>query len=99
MFNNSFQRHGLGSVFSCKGIEIAVDYFIKRGHTQITTLVPRFRRGTKDSNRPTTSPEILDKLQHQGYIIYTPSVFSRNRLKAAYGHYFFFKSFNLLILF
>jgi ribonuclease ZC3H12 len=86
-----FLRHGK-KVFSCKGIKIVVDYFLSRGHTQITALVPRFRRGTSDHDCPTTNPEILDELEEKGYLTYTPSRFVENRLILPYDDRFILKT-------
>lgn len=41
--------HGNKEVFSCHGIQLAVDWFRQRGHTQITVFVPQWR---KESSRP-----------------------------------------------
>ncbi|CAF0713001.1 unnamed protein product [Brachionus calyciflorus] len=73
--SNVAREHGkkYGTCFSCKGIKIAVDYFLNRGHTEITALVPRFRRGNSDKECPTRNPEILDDLEKNGYLRYTPS--------------------------
>jgi len=56
--------------FSCKGIQIVIEHFLQRGHTQIKALVPRFRRGTSDQEIPTIHPEILDELEEKGFITY-----------------------------
>jgi ribonuclease ZC3H12 len=86
-----FHRHGK-KVFSCKGIKIVVDYFINRGHKQITALVPRFRRGNSDHDCPTINPEILDELEERGYLTYTPSRFVENRLILPYDDRFILKT-------
>lgn len=62
-----------GDVFSSKGIKIAVEYFKKRGHTDIKAMIPEFRRSDYDKNVPTIDPEILDELEKEGYLTYTPS--------------------------
>ena len=61
------------SIFSCIGIKIAVDYFIKRGHSEIKVVVPRFRQSKRDKKCPTEKPEILDELYKKGYLIFSPS--------------------------
>lgn len=38
--------HGNKTVFSCKGIQLAVDWFADRGHTDITVFVPQWRKET-----------------------------------------------------
>ena len=77
----------MGNVFSCKGIKLVVDFFLKRGHTQIKAMLPRFRRGTSDHDCPSTSPEILDELEQKGHITYTPSRFVKNKLIIPYGNF------------
>ena len=54
------------------GIQIVVDYFLNRGHKKIKAVVPRFRKG-QNTNCPTLNSEILDKLENDGHITYTPS--------------------------
>ena len=41
--------HGNKEVFSCRGIELAVKYFLERGHKKITVFVPSWR---KEQPRP-----------------------------------------------
>jgi predicted nucleic acid-binding protein len=66
---------GYDKAFSTKGIKIVVDYFLKRNHKDIKAFVPRFRRGTTGTNHVcrTLDPEILDKLEKDHILIYTPS--------------------------
>jgi ribonuclease ZC3H12 len=88
--SNVAREHGkdLGNVFSSRGIRIVVDYFVKRGHTQVKAMLPRFRRGNSDTEVPTTSPEILDELENKGYITYTPSRFVKGKLIVPYDDRF-----------
>ncbi len=41
--------HGNKEVFSCQGIKLAVDWFLERGHRDITVFVPAWR---KEQSRP-----------------------------------------------
>lgn len=41
--------HGNKEVFSCQGIQLAVDWFLGRGHHDITVFVPAWR---KEQSRP-----------------------------------------------
>jgi ribonuclease ZC3H12 len=67
-------RHGKKqNAFSCKGIQLVVDYFVKRGHDAVEVYVPRFRRGNSDRQCPSLNPEVLDKLDREGVLKYTPS--------------------------
>ena len=38
--------HGNKEVFSCRGIQLAVDWFRQRGHKDITVFVPQWRKET-----------------------------------------------------
>lgn len=44
-----FCSHGNKEVFSCLGIQLAVDWFLDRGHKDITVFVPAWR---KEQSRP-----------------------------------------------
>lgn len=50
-YNISFYAcsHGNKEVFSCQGILLAVDWFLERGHRDITVFVPTWR---KEQSRP-----------------------------------------------
>lgn len=41
--------HGNKEAFSCQGIQLAVDWFLERGHRDITVFVPAWR---KEQSRP-----------------------------------------------
>jgi len=60
-------------VFSCLGIKCAVDYFVERGHKQITAFVPAWRKETNNPNNQITDPHILKELEEKGYLVFTPS--------------------------
>ncbi len=89
-------RHGKqvygGKAFSCRGIKIVVDFFLQRGHKDIKAFVPRFRRGDSDIECPTKNPEILDELEENGYLIYTPSRFVDKKLILPYDDRFILKT-------
>lgn len=44
-----FHSHGNKEVFSCQGIQLAVDWFLERGHQDVTVFVPAWR---KEQSRP-----------------------------------------------
>jgi len=54
--------HGREKVFSSQGIKITVDYFKRRGLTDIVAIVPEFRRTNLKGEFPTKNPEILEEL-------------------------------------
>jgi len=84
--SNIAREHGKkdGNVFSCKGIKIVVDYFLQMGHDKITVILPRFRRGQSDKESPTKNPEILDELEKNGYLSYSPSRYINGKLTIPY---------------
>ncbi|NXI67809.1 N4BP1 protein, partial [Anseranas semipalmata] len=62
--------HGLRKFFSCRGIAIAVDYFWKRGHRNITAFVPQWRT-RRDPY--ITEQDFLTQLQDVGILSLTPA--------------------------
>ncbi|KAH0619620.1 hypothetical protein JD844_000398 [Phrynosoma platyrhinos] len=68
--SNVAMTHGLQRFFSCRGIAIAVEYFWKRGHRQITVFVPQWRT-RRDSN--VTEQHFLTQLQDVGILALTPA--------------------------
>ena len=72
-FAFSLCSHGRRQVFSCLGIKCAVDYFVERGHKQITAFVPAWRKETNNPNNQITDPHILKELEEKGYLVFTPS--------------------------
>ncbi|NWW94772.1 N4BP1 protein, partial [Rhynochetos jubatus] len=62
--------HGLRKFFSCRGIAIAVDYFWKRGHRNITVFVPQWRT-RRDPY--ITEQNFLTQLQDVGILSLTPA--------------------------
>nr|XP_060643896.1 NEDD4-binding protein 1 [Anolis sagrei ordinatus] len=68
--SNVAMTHGLQKFFSCRGIAIAVDYFWKRGHRQITVFVPQWRT-RRDCNA--TEQHFLTQLQDVGILALTPA--------------------------
>ena len=69
----SLLRHGNGRVFSCRGIQIAVDWFRYHGHKEITVFVPQWRRETPRAEYPITDQEVLNTLEREGILKFTPS--------------------------
>ncbi|NXL29520.1 N4BP1 protein, partial [Glaucidium brasilianum] len=62
--------HGLRKFFSCRGIAIAVDYFWKRGHRDITVFVPQWR---KKRHPCITEQDFLTQLEDVGILSCTPA--------------------------
>ena len=60
-------------MFSCRGIQIAVDWFRNRGHREITVFVPQWRRESPRAEYPITDQEILNQLEAEKILTFTPS--------------------------
>ena len=70
---SSPNSHGNGRVFSCRGIQLAVDFFKERGHVKITVFVPEWRKETSRPETPITDQEILYSLERENVLTFTPS--------------------------
>lgn len=66
--NRSSYGGGAAPRFSCDGIRICVDYFRQRGHKEIYAFVPQFRQKRSQSDKP----EILEALNKEGILKFTP---------------------------
>merc|ERR1719431_1678567 len=67
--SNVAMSHGMDSVFSVKGIELVVNFYIARGHKKVVAFVPQFRsKYNMSSDR-----ELLEQLYKSGTLVYTPS--------------------------
>lgn len=77
--SNVAMNHGNQRVFSCRGIKLCVEYFMRRGHRDITVFVPMWRREKPRPESPITEQEILDELSTQNVLKFTPSRWSGNR--------------------
>ncbi|XP_068624141.1 uncharacterized protein [Battus philenor] len=77
--SNVAMQHTLGKEFSVKGLKICIDYFVRRGHN-VKAFVPHFRCKFGKS----TDPRLLDRLERQGLVIYTPSREIQGRMITSY---------------
>ncbi|PSN46464.1 hypothetical protein C0J52_06889 [Blattella germanica] len=71
--------HSNGAYFSCKGLLFCIQYFLNRNHN-VLAFVPKFRK-TSGSTR---DPHILDTLEKQGLVSFTPSRRIGNQLIVPY---------------
>ncbi|XP_037989336.1 probable ribonuclease ZC3H12D [Motacilla alba alba] len=71
--SNVAMSHGNKEVFSCWGIQLAVDWFRERGHTYIKVFVPRWRKEPPRQESPIADQHILEELEKQSILVYTPS--------------------------
>ncbi|XP_071115361.1 probable ribonuclease ZC3H12C isoform X1 [Haliotis cracherodii] len=70
--SNVAMSHGK-DVFSCHGIQLAVDWFRQRGHENITVFVPQWRKETSRPDAPITDQDILLQLERDGILSFTPA--------------------------
>lgn len=82
--SNVAMSHGNQQVFSCRGIKLCVEFFKRRGHTDITVFVPLWRKQELRPESPIAEREILDELSRQNVLKFTPSRKSGNRLIVCY---------------
>ncbi|KAI5193753.1 probable ribonuclease ZC3H12D [Manis pentadactyla] len=71
--SNVAMSHGNKEVFSCRGIQLAVDWFRDRGHTYIKVFVPSWRKDPPRSDTPIREQHVLEELERQEVLVYTPS--------------------------
>ena len=62
--------HGNKEIFSCRGIQLAVDWFRDRGHTYIKVFVPSWRKEPPRSDAPITG--MLERLRSQDTLLTFP---------------------------
>uniref|UniRef100_A0A3B5LVL4 Uncharacterized protein n=1 Tax=Xiphophorus couchianus TaxID=32473 RepID=A0A3B5LVL4_9TELE len=55
--SNVAMSHSNKEVFSCRGIELAVDFFLDRGHNNITVFVPSWRKELPRADAPITGED------------------------------------------
>ena len=67
--SNVAMLHGSDVAFSVPGIQIVVNYFRSRGHTKIVAFVPQFR----SELGKTSDPKLLQALESEGIVVFTPS--------------------------
>ncbi|ELU11415.1 hypothetical protein CAPTEDRAFT_171481 [Capitella teleta] len=71
--SNIALAHGNHRVFSCKGIQICVDFFRRRGHTEVTAFVPQWRTRAPSREKPISHQHLLEELREQGSLVFTPA--------------------------
>ncbi|XP_037650880.1 ribonuclease ZC3H12A [Sebastes umbrosus] len=71
--SNVAMSHGNKEVFSCMGIQLAVNFFMDRGHTEITVFVPSWRKEQPRPDVPITDQHILRDLERRKILVFTPS--------------------------
>ncbi|XP_029475971.1 endoribonuclease ZC3H12A [Rhinatrema bivittatum] len=71
--SNVAMSHGNKEVFSCRGILLAVTWFLDRGHTDVTVFVPSWRKEQPRPDVPITDQNILRELEKKKILVFTPS--------------------------
>ncbi|XP_038614104.1 endoribonuclease ZC3H12A [Tachyglossus aculeatus] len=71
--SNVAMSHGNKEVFSCRGILLAVSWFLERGHSDITVFVPSWRKEQPRPDVPITDQQILRELERKKILVFTPS--------------------------
>lgn len=71
--SNVAMSHGNKATFSCRGIQLAVNYFLERGHNNIKVFVPSWRKEQPRPDTPIRDQHILSELENQKIVVFTPS--------------------------
>uniref|UniRef100_A0A3Q3AM01 RNase NYN domain-containing protein n=1 Tax=Kryptolebias marmoratus TaxID=37003 RepID=A0A3Q3AM01_KRYMA len=89
--SNVAMSHGNKEVFSCQGIQLAVDWFLDRGHRDITVFVPAWRKEQSRPDALITDQEILRRLEKDKILVFTPSRRVQGRRVVCYDDRFIVK--------
>ncbi|XP_061530066.1 endoribonuclease ZC3H12A-like [Phycodurus eques] len=89
--SNVAMSHGNKEVFSCRGIQLAVNFFLQRGHTAITVFVPSWRKEQSRPNAAIEDKHILMELEKQKRVVFTPSRRVGGKLVVCYDDRFIIK--------
>ncbi|XP_041831790.1 endoribonuclease ZC3H12A-like [Melanotaenia boesemani] len=71
--SNVAMSHGNKKVFSCQGLQLAVNWFWDKGLRDITVFVPLWRKELPRPEAPMTDQHILHELERRKILVYTPS--------------------------
>ncbi|XP_023250046.1 probable ribonuclease ZC3H12D isoform X2 [Seriola lalandi dorsalis] len=71
--SNVAMSHGDKKVFSCQGLQLAVNWFWDKGLRDITVFVPLWRKEQPRPDAPMTDQHILHQLERRKILVYTPS--------------------------
>ncbi|XP_075054993.1 putative ribonuclease ZC3H12C isoform X2 [Mixophyes fleayi] len=89
--SNVAMSHGNKEVFSCRGIKLAVTWFLDRGHKDVTVFVPAWRKEQSRPDALITDQEILRKLEKEKILVFTPSRRVQGRRVVCYDDRFIVK--------
>ncbi|XP_036943032.1 probable ribonuclease ZC3H12D [Acanthopagrus latus] len=71
--SNVAMSHGDKKVFSCQGIQLAVNWFWDKGMRDITVFIPLWRKEQPRPEALITDQHILHELERRKILVYTPS--------------------------
>ncbi|XP_061143117.1 probable ribonuclease ZC3H12C [Syngnathus typhle] len=89
--SNVAMSHGNKEVFSCHGIQLAVDWFLERGHSDVTVFVPAWRKEQSRPDALITDQEVLRQLEKDKVLVFTPSRRVQGRRVVCYDDRFIVK--------
>ncbi|XP_005814572.1 probable ribonuclease ZC3H12B [Xiphophorus maculatus] len=89
--SNVAMSHGNKEVFSCRGIQLAVEWFREKLHKDITVFVPAWRKEQSRPDALITDQEILRKLEKEKILVFTPSRRVQGRRVVCYDDRFIVK--------
>ncbi|XP_028991946.1 LOW QUALITY PROTEIN: ribonuclease ZC3H12A-like [Betta splendens] len=89
--SNVAMSHGNKEVFSCQGIQLAVDWFLDRGHRDVTVFVPAWRKEQSRPDALITDQEVLRRLEKEKILVFTPSRRVQGRRVVCYDDRFIVK--------
>ncbi|XP_068600744.1 probable ribonuclease ZC3H12B [Brachionichthys hirsutus] len=89
--SNVAMSHGNKEVFSCRGMQLAVEWFLEKGHKDITVFVPAWRKEQSRPDALIADQEILRKLEKEKILVFTPSRRVQGRRVVCYDDRFIVK--------
>lgn len=89
--SNVAMGHGNKEMFSCRGLRICVDWFKNRGHKDITVFVPKWRKESARPDNPIKEQEILNELEKERMLVFTPSRLVGGKRMIAYDDRYILK--------
>ncbi|XP_063224967.1 uncharacterized protein LOC134532478 [Bacillus rossius redtenbacheri] len=81
--SNVAMGHGGNGRFSYRGLQICVDYFVRRGH-KVVAFLPHHRRAQLAAK----DRLVLRQLERAGHVVFTPSRWVDNRLVVPYDDWY-----------
>ncbi|KAM8846852.1 putative ribonuclease ZC3H12D [Synchiropus picturatus] len=71
--SNVAMSHGDKKVFSCRGLELAVNWFWHKGLRDIAVFIPLWRKEQPRPEAPIADQHVLHELEQRKILFYTPS--------------------------